>query len=92
MDQREDRPFRSVRPAAELNACAGAVVDAALQVHRTLGPGFLESAYEEALAILPVHKAQLLSYLRATGHPLGLPINFNARLLRDGITRVIWHE
>jgi GxxExxY protein len=37
----------------------------------------------------PIHVAQLTSYLRAFGHPLGLLITFNVRLLRDGIRRVV---
>lgn len=39
--------------------------------------------------LLPVHKAQLLTYLKLTGHRLGLLINFNAPFIRDGIKRVI---
>jgi GxxExxY protein len=39
--------------------------------------------------ILPVHKAQLLTYLRLSGHRLGLLINFNVPLVRDGITRMV---
>jgi GxxExxY protein len=39
--------------------------------------------------IQPVHKKQLLTYLRLTNKPLGLLINFNAALLKDGITRII---
>ena len=39
--------------------------------------------------ILPVHKAQLLSYLRLSGRRLGLLLNFNVVLLRDGIARVV---
>jgi GxxExxY protein len=123
-------------PDWELDQYARVVVNAALEVHRDLGPGFAEAVYERALAmeltargvlfkrqvlavvhykgkpvghgrldllvadrlvielkavdsIAPVHRAQLLSYLRVTGHPLGLLINFNVRLLRDGIVRVI---
>lgn len=38
--------------------------------------------------LLPVHKAQLLTYLKLTGHRLGLLINFNVAMIRDGITRV----
>jgi GxxExxY protein len=126
----------SNEPTPDLDACARDVVDAALQVHRALGPGFPESVYEQALAMElslrkvpfkrqvsigihyrgapvgqarldllvagqlvvelnaaesahPVHRVQLLSYLRATGHPVGLLINFNVGLLKDGITRVI---
>lgn len=40
-------------------------------------------------SLLPVHKAQLLSYIRKTGHPLGLLINFHVRRLVDGVTRII---
>lgn len=39
--------------------------------------------------LLPVHQAQLLSYLRLTGHRLGLLINFNVPLIRDGIKRMV---
>jgi GxxExxY protein len=39
--------------------------------------------------VMPVHRAQLLSYLRLTGHPLGLLLNFNVPHLRDGIHRII---
>ncbi|MEZ6242221.1 MAG: GxxExxY protein [Phycisphaerales bacterium] len=112
------------------------IIGAAIEVHRTLGPGMLESIYEGALCveldatgvtverqaevvidykgvplhgqridllvggaiivelkavatIQDVHKAQLLSYLRATRLPLGLLINFNEVRLKDGIRRVI---
>jgi GxxExxY protein len=44
---------------------------------------------ESVEAYSPVHRAQVLSYLRATGLPLGLLINFNVRALRDGIRRVV---
>ncbi|MCW5978475.1 MAG: GxxExxY protein [Bryobacteraceae bacterium] len=115
----------------------GRVIAAALDVHRALGPGLLESAYEECLAheltlrsipflrqhllpveykgvrldcayrldflisdslvvevksvdaLHPIHDAQLLSYLKLGGWPLGLLINFNVVLLRDGIHRKI---
>jgi len=113
------------------------VIGAAIEVHRHLGPGLLEVAYEEALAyelearripfrrpvmvpiaykdaslsvdlridlliddslvlelkaverILPVHKAQLLTYLRLSNYSLGLLLNFNVGLMRDGIDRVV---
>lgn len=123
-------------PDAELNELSRAVIGAAIEVHRLLGPGFLESTYEKALIvelrlrgidcvfqhpvsllykgepigegrldllvggrlvvelkaverILDVHKAQVISYLKATGHQLGLLINFNVEVLRDGIHRII---
>ena len=40
-------------------------------------------------ALLPVHKAQVLTYLKLTGHRLGLLINFNVPLIRDGIKRLV---
>ena len=119
------------------NKTAKEIVDAALAVHRALGPGLLESVYETALfhelrkrglavqrqdpvtfvydghrydegfridllvascvivelksveVIHPVHKKQLLTYLRLSGKRLGLLINFNSALLKDGITRIV---
>lgn len=123
-------------PAPELDGLAKTVVDAAFEVHRTLGPGFLESVYEEAMAIeleargiplerqkpisvtykdrpvgegrldllvasqllvelkavetlVPIHKTQVISYLKATRLQLGLLINFNVPVLRSGIQRVV---
>ncbi|HSB79126.1 MAG TPA: GxxExxY protein [Candidatus Methylomirabilis sp.] len=127
---------RRSEPSPALDALAHEVIDAALEVHRWLGPGYLESCYEEALAIelrerqiafrrqapisvdykgrvvgegradfivgdgllvelktvealAPMHKAQVLSYLKATRGILGLLINFNVPVLRDGIRRVV---
>jgi|SRR5690606_6981063 len=113
------------------------VFDCALKVHKSLGPGLLESAYEECLfyelkktnliiekqkplpliyedvklevgyrvdiiienkfiveiksveAINDVHLAQLLTYLKLTDCKLGLLINFNVKLLKEGVKRVI---
>lgn len=123
-------------PSAELDALANSVIGAAPEVHRVLGPGFLESIYEEALVIefglrnvlferqervavaykgheigegridfiidgalvleleaveriLPIHKAQVLSYLKTTRCRLGLLINFHESLLREGLRRIV---
>jgi len=120
----------------ELDALAKGVVDAAFKVHKALGPGLLESAYQACMEIelerrsflfaaqdllpisyegvriegayridllvggklvvelkaveklLPVHQAQILTYLRLAGLRLGLLINFNAPLIKDGIKRI----
>ena len=53
--------------------------------HTTLGPGLLESVYQTA----PVHKKQLLTYLRLADKRLGLLINFHVPLIKDGITRIV---
>jgi len=124
-NQRQDDPL------------TGRIIGAAIEVHRRLGPGLLESAYETCLAyelnlaglkvkrqapvpivyrdikldsgyridmliedvvivevksvasLLPVHEAQLLSYLKHNGGGRGLLINFNVKLLKDGIKRLI---
>jgi GxxExxY protein len=113
------------------------IVGAAIDVHRVLGPGLLETAYETCLCrelflrgieyerqvrlpvdyrgvkldcgyrldlvversvivevksiakVLPIHRAQLITYVRLTGHRIGLLINFNVEMLRDGIHRII---
>ena len=120
-----------------INDSTGAIVDAALQIHRDMGPGLLESVYEAVLAkklesrgmkverqktlrfvydgmsfdegfrmdllvedqvivelksveqTAPVHKKQLLTYLKLAGKPVGLLINFGAATLKEGVTRVI---
>ena len=122
----------------DLNHLSSQVIKAAINVHKILGPGLLESVYQKCLAIeldmlglkcetevqLPViyrdkaitddgfridiliedaivvelksvelikavHKKQLLTYLRLSNKPLGLLINFNESLLKDGIIRII---
>jgi len=113
------------------------VIGLAIEVHRHLGPGLLESAYEECLSLemtqhaigfrrqvalpvvykgtrldcsyrmdfvvenylvleiktveslLPIHEAQLLTYLKLSELKIGLLINFNVPLLRDGIKRMV---
>lgn len=113
------------------------IIGAAIEVHRVLGPGLLESAYQECLyfellqqgfsvqkqlalpvvykdikidhgyridllvdssvvlelktveAFTDVHEAQILTYLRLGNYPLGLLINFNTKLLKNGIKRYI---
>ena len=121
----------------ELNFITDKIIGSAIEVHRALGPGLLESAYESCLAfeiaqrglkveqqkplpvvykevhldagyridllieqrvivelkavdaLTPLHKAQLLSYLKLSSLELGLLINFNVRVLKSGIQRVI---
>ena len=120
-----------------INELSSSIIGAAIEVHKVIGPGLLESAYEECLCYelglrrisferqkpLPVvyknrqlecgyrldiivdkviilelkscdriesiHKAQLLTYLKLSGLTLGLLLNFNAVVMRDGIVRVV---
>jgi GxxExxY protein len=120
-----------------INDLSHQVIGFCIEVHRHLGPGLLESAYEEALAfefaqarlkferqlevplaykgvalscgyrldflvdqelilelksvaeILPVHQAQLLTYLKLQNRPLGLLVNFNSPVLKNGIHRIV---
>jgi GxxExxY protein len=119
------------------DALSKAIIGAAIEVHRQLGPGLLESAYEECLAyefslrdlpferqkpvpviyktarldcgfrldflvdrlvvvelkavdrLAPIHQAQMLTYLKLTECRLGLLLNFNVIMLREGIKRVV---
>ena len=120
-----------------LNAITQCVIGAAIQVHKALGPGLLESSYEACLAyelgkqhlaveqqkplpliydqvklecgyridllveglviieiksvdaLAPVHEAQVITYLKLSGCKVGLLINFNVPLLKDGIHRFV---
>ena len=112
------------------------IIGASIDVHRELGPGYLEKVYEQALSLelrhlglvhttqvpvavnykgikihgqildmvvegkvvvelksvetlLPIHEAQILSYLNSTGHPAGLLINFKEQLVKNGIKRFV---
>ena len=121
----------------ERDPVTGAVIAAAIEVHRLLGPGLLESIYQRALChemhlrgipfqgqqpvpvaykggnlgddlrldlvvadqlivelkavdkLLPIHEAQLITYLKLTGLRVGLLMNFNVRLLKEGIKRIV---
>ncbi len=123
-------------PDKHLDQLAHTVIGAAIEVHRAIGPGYLESVYHQALcvelklqgiifekefpinitykgelvgegyidifverrlivelkaveALLPVHTAQVMSYLKATGCLLALLINFNVPVLKTGIRRIV---
>ena len=122
---------------AAFNELTGKIIGAAIEVHRHLGPGLLESSYLDCLyqeltaqqlrfehqrsvpvmykgltltsayridlvvedlvvveakcveRLLPVHEAQVLTYLRMANSPVGLLINFNVAKLLDGLKRII---
>lgn len=126
-----------VEPPLALNRVSGRIVDSAFAVHAELGPGLLESVYEQCLIhefklrdlfcerqvalplayhgtqinaglrmdivvdrmivvevkaiekILPVHEAQLLTYLKLSHYQLGLLINFNVARIKEGIRRLV---
>jgi hypothetical protein len=79
------------------------IIGLAIKVHRTLGPGLLESVYNHCLSWelqqhgiqidrevpLPLHEAQTRTYLRLSNCQIGLLLNFNTVLLKDGIRRFI---
>jgi len=121
----------------KINEITNEIIGAAIEVHRALGPGLLESAYEECLCheltlrgipfsrqqalpvsyksiqldcgyrldllvansvvveikaidgLLPIHEAQLLTYLKMGGWQVGLLMNFNVPVLKDGIRRIV---
>ena len=121
----------------EINELTQAIIGAAIEVHKALGPGLLESAYEECLCkeltlrqipferqrplpveykgtkldcgyrldllvanqvvveiksievVLPIHQAQLLTYLKLGKWQAGLLINFNVPVLKQGIKRLV---
>lgn len=123
--------------SAQFDALSHRVIGCAIEVHKQLGPGLLESVYRACLAhelsisgclcelerpigvrykdveldcgfrmdllveqvlivelksveaLLPVHQAQLLTYLKLSGLRRGLLINFNSKVLRDGIRRLV---
>jgi len=134
----EHRGHRGHRGMKErINEVTRDIIGAAVEVHRVLGPGLLESAYEVCLAhelaerglavdrqralpvlykgvrldcgyridvvvndlvivelkaveeLTSVHEAQILSYLKLSGLPAGLLINFNVKLLKQGIRRFV---
>jgi len=120
-----------------INDLTREVIGAAIEIHRTLGPGLLESKYEECFChelqlqninferqkqlpvvfkevsldcgyrldllvmnvlvveikavetLLPIHEAQLLTYLKLGGWNIGLLINFNVPVLKNGIKRIV---
>jgi len=120
-----------------MNELTEKIIGACIEVHRALGPGLLESAYEQCLChelclrglsfarqtllsvnykgiqldcgyridvtveqkvilelktverLLPIHEAQLLTYLRLSGLTLGLLINFNVPVLKEGLKRIV---
>lgn len=121
----------------DIEKIASEIVDAAIKVHKALGPGLLESAYQQCLIyelkkrglkvdsevampvtydgmkidagyrmdivvdglivienktvekIMPIHQAQLLTYLKLSGMNLGFLLNWNVTIMKDGIKRIV---
>jgi len=68
--------------------CRGFTVDCTYKID-LLVEGLVILEIKAVGAILPVHQAQLLTYLKLTGKPLGLLLNFNVPVMKDGIVRMI---
>jgi GxxExxY protein len=129
--------FVSKMPSRPFEPLSDRIIGYAIKVHRALGPGLLESAYEQCLAhelarngiafgrqvplqityedlridcayrmdlvierellvelksvehLLPVHEAQMMTYLRFSGCRAGLLLNFNAKTIKDGLKRFV---
>jgi GxxExxY protein len=123
----------------DIEAVAADIVDAAIKVHKALGPGLLESAYQQCLAyelrlrdrkvitevvlpiqygnqkieagyridmlvgdliivenkvveaLLPLHEAQLITYLKMKGCHIGFLLNWNVSLMKNGIKRIVYN-
>ena len=77
-------------PSPEVDALARSVIDAAGEGRLDLLlAGKLPVELKAIEALAPIHKAQVISYLKATGLQLGLLINFNVPVLRSGVQRVV---
>jgi GxxExxY protein len=122
----------------DIEAIAADIVDSAIKVHKALGPGLLESAYQQCIAhelrkrgrniktevivsivydgekidagyrldlmidnkviienktvdtLLPIHEAQVLTYLKLMNCKLGFLLNWNVRLMKNGIRRMVY--
>jgi GxxExxY protein len=122
----------------ESNKLSKLIIGCAIEVHKSLGPGLLESTYEKCLCyefesnklkyekqlnmpvhykdiliepgyrldiliedkvivelksvekLLPIHKAQLKTYLKLSDNWLGLLLNFNTEIMKTGIERIVW--
>jgi GxxExxY protein len=131
------RDTEAQREEEERDPLTESVIGAAIEVHRQIGPGLLESVYQKCMEIelalrqislqpqvrlpllykgkavddefimdlyfpgrlvvelkaveklLPIHEAQLLTYLRLSKTRIGLLLNFNVRVLKDGIKRMV---
>jgi len=133
----EKRKNHKAAKNLEFDELSNKIIGCAIEVHRNLGPGLLESAYEQCLArefslaelgfeiqkplpvfykgiqldcgyrldllvektllieikavdkLLPIHEAQILTYMKLAKVAVGLLINFNVELLKEGIRRFV---
>jgi GxxExxY protein len=84
----ELRGMKSVRQAAVPLVYKGVAIDSAFRADLIVEDQVLVELKALPM-VLPVHRVQLLSYIRETGHPVGLLINFHAPRLADGVTRIV---
>lgn len=83
-----DRRLRIGRQTALPAACRGVRIDCGFRLDLVI-EGMVVVELEAVERLLPIHDAQMLTYPELSGHPVGLLLNFNVPMLRDGIRRFV---